>query len=187
LENTVEPVETIEELRVVELPVARPKPPHPCQIIFKGTDPSEAARVEVRAWLDRLGALTTPMIGGQVVIEAVDEGRREDRRYHVRMELTMPEGVVVVGPDHPSNAPHEDVYVAIRNAFRAARRQLESSVPSLGSSIAKPGSIAANPDLDGERGEARIGGPEPQAVDDSGRQQMRVDPSDATPVKAPGF
>ena len=124
----MEPVETIEELPVVELPVARPKPPHPCQIIFKGTDPSEAARVEVRAWLDRLGALTTPMIGGQVVIEAVDEGRREDRRYHVRMELTMPEGVVSVGPDHPSNGPHEDVYVAIRNAFRAARRQLESSI-----------------------------------------------------------
>ena len=84
-------------------------------------------RSEVRAWLDKLGALTTPMIGGQVVIEAVDEGRREDRRYHVRMELTMPEGLVVVGPDHPSNGAHEDVYVAIRNAFRAARRQLESS------------------------------------------------------------
>jgi len=124
LEDTVEPVQTIEELPVV----TRPKPPHPCQITFKGMDPSEAARVEVRGWLDRLGALTTPMIGGQVVIESVDEGRREDRRYHVRMELTMPEGVVVVGPEHPSNGPHEDVYVAIRNAFRAARRQLESSV-----------------------------------------------------------
>jgi len=110
------------------LPVVPPRPPHPCQIIFKGMDPTEAARVEVRAWLDRLGALTTPMIGGQVVIEAVDEGRREDRRYHVRMELTMPEGVVSVGPEHPSNGAHEDLYVAIRNAFRAARRQLESSI-----------------------------------------------------------
>jgi ribosome-associated translation inhibitor RaiA len=120
LEDTEETME--------ELPVNRPKPPHPCQITFKGMDPSEAGRVEVRAWLEKLGALTTPMIGGQVVIEAVDEGRREDRRYHVRMELTMPEGVVVVGPEHPSNGAHEDVYVAIRNAFRAARRQLEVSV-----------------------------------------------------------
>src|ERR1022692_2138389 len=120
--------EDTEETRTMEeLPAVRPKPPHPCQIIFKGMDPSEPGRVEVRAWLDKLGALTTPMIGGQVVIEAVDEGRREDRRYHVRMELTMPEGLVVVGPEHPSNAAHEDVYVAIRNAFRAARRQLESS------------------------------------------------------------
>ena len=108
-----------------------PVPPrfiHPCHITFKGMDPSEAGRVEVRAWLDRLGPLTAPMIAGQVVIEAIDEGRRDDRRYHVRMELTMPEGVVSVGPDHPSNGAHEDVYVAIRNAFRAARRQLELSV-----------------------------------------------------------
>jgi hypothetical protein len=109
-----------------ELPINRPKPPHPCQITFRGMDPSEAGRVEVRAWLDRLGTLASPMTAGQVVIEAVDEGRREDRRYHVRMELTMPEGVVVVGPEHPSNGAHEDVYVAIRNAFRAARRELET-------------------------------------------------------------
>jgi hypothetical protein len=107
------------------IPAIAAKPPHPCQIVFKGMDPTEAARIEVRAWLDRLGSLTAPMIGGQVVIEAIDEGRREDRRYHVRMDLTMPEGVVSVGPEHPSNGPHEDVYVAIRNGFRAARRQLE--------------------------------------------------------------
>ena len=42
------------------------------------------------------------------------------------MDLTMPTGVVVVDYDHPSNLPHEDVYVAIRNAFRAARRQLDA-------------------------------------------------------------
>jgi hypothetical protein len=115
---------------VAIVPALAPVPPrfiHPCHITFKGMDPSEAGRVEVRAWLDRLGPLTRTMIAGQVVIEAVDEGRRDDRRYHVRMELTMPEGVVTVGPDHPSNGAHEDVYVAIRNAFRAARRQLELS------------------------------------------------------------
>jgi hypothetical protein len=37
----------------------------------------------------------------------------------------MPAGVVIVGLDHPSNGVHEDIYVAIRNGFRAARRQLE--------------------------------------------------------------
>lgn len=108
-------------------PALPPRFVHPCHITFKGMDPSEAGRVEVRAWLERLGPLTTPMIAGQVVIEAIDEGRRDDRRYHVRMALTMPEGVVTIGPEHPSNGAHEDVYVAIRNAFRAARRQLEIS------------------------------------------------------------
>lgn len=72
----------------------------------------------------RLGALTAPMLGGEVAIEAVEEKRKE-RRYRVRMQLNMPQGPVIVGSDHPVNLPHEDVYVAIRNAFRAARRELE--------------------------------------------------------------
>jgi hypothetical protein len=106
---------------VADVPVV---PPRPCRITFHGVAPSEPPRIEVRAWLARLGALTAPMTGGEVAIEAVDQGRKE-RRYRVRMELVMPAGTVLVGSDHPANLPHEDVYVAIRNAFRAARRELE--------------------------------------------------------------
>ena len=99
--------------------------PRPCQITFGGMTATEAPRVEVRAWLERLGALTATMTGGRVLIDVLDQGRSE-RRYQVRMELSMPRGVVVVGLDHPSNRAHEDVYVAIRNAFRGARRELEA-------------------------------------------------------------
>lgn len=100
-----------------------PLPPS-CRITFVGMDPVEAARLEVRAWLPRLGPLTAPMTAGQVMIEAVEEHRKQ-RLYRVRMELTMPGGPVIVTHEHPRNAAHEDLYVAIRNAFRAARRQLE--------------------------------------------------------------
>lgn len=105
--------------------VARVVPRFPCQITFGGMVASEPARAEVHAWLARLGALTATTTAGQVLIEAVDRGRKEGH-YRVRMDLTMPTGVVVVDYDHPNNGPHEDVYVAIRNAFRAARRQLEA-------------------------------------------------------------
>jgi hypothetical protein len=87
-------------------------------------DPVEAVKLEVRAWLPRLGALTEQMTRGHVRIEVLDEHRRE-RRYRVGMELTLPDGIVAVTHVHPSNLPHEDVYVAVRNAFRAARRELE--------------------------------------------------------------
>jgi hypothetical protein len=102
-----------------------PIPQRPCRILFEGFPASEPPRTEVRAWLVRLGALTAPMLGGEVAIEAVDQGRKETR-YRVRMELVMPAGPVIVGSAHPANVPHEDVYVAIRNAFRAARRELET-------------------------------------------------------------
>ena len=120
-------METMSEDPAAVLPAPLPRsiPTTACRITFGGMEASEPPRVEVRAWLEKLGALTAPMTGGHVIIEAVDRDRKE-RQYHVRMELTMPAGVVVVGPEHPSNAAHEDLYVAIRNAFRAARRQLES-------------------------------------------------------------
>jgi hypothetical protein len=127
------PTDSIDDARAATLALDSPRsgasvgpiPPRPCQIIFEGFPASEPPRVEVRAWLARLGALTAPMIRGEVAIEAVNQGRTEPR-YRVRMELVMPAGPVRVGLDHPANLPHEDVYVAIRNAFRAARRELEA-------------------------------------------------------------
>ena len=117
---------------VAPAPMARVVVPRrPCQITFSGLVASEPARVEVHAWLEKLDALTASMTDGQLLIEAVDRGRHE-RHYRVRMSLTLSTGVVVVDYDHPSNTPHEDVFVAIRNAFRAARRQLEAHVQALG-------------------------------------------------------
>jgi hypothetical protein len=106
-------------------PIVVVRPPRPCRIDFEGCAGTEAVRVEVRAWLDRLGDLTAPMTGAEVVIASIVEPRKE-RLYRVRMRLTMRAGVVAVAPDHPNNGPHEDIFCAIRNAFRAARRQLES-------------------------------------------------------------
>lgn len=112
-------------------PVRHVAPRANCQIAFVGTTASEAPRAEVHAWLAKLGPLTAPMTEGRVVIEAVDQDHKE-RRYRVRMDLTMPHGVVTVGHDHPNNGAHEDIYVAIRNAFRAGRRELEAYSSTLG-------------------------------------------------------
>jgi ribosome-associated translation inhibitor RaiA len=112
-----------------------------CQIAFVGMTASEPPRAEVHAWLARLGLLTAPMTAGRVVIEAVDQDHKE-RRYRVRMDLTMPHGIVTVGHDHPNNAAHEDIYVAIRNAFRAGRRELEAySSRGAPAPVELPGSI----------------------------------------------
>jgi ribosome-associated translation inhibitor RaiA len=109
-------------------------PPQVCQIAFANMDASEPPRAEVRAWLQKLAPLTGSLMGGRVLIEAIDDDQpqrhdrrqeRRERKYRVRVDLTMPHGTVVVGHDHPSNGAHEDVYVAIRNAFRGARRELE--------------------------------------------------------------
>ncbi len=105
--------------------VPRVVAPRVCQVAFSGMPAAERARIDAHAWLERLGELTTSLTSGQVLIEAVNRGRR-GRHYRVRMDLTFPTGVVAVDHDHPNNRPDEDIFVAIRNAFRAARRQLEA-------------------------------------------------------------
>jgi hypothetical protein len=104
-------------------PAAAFVPTRPCRITLDGLDASTALKIEVRAWLDKLGELTAPMTAGHVAIESVNENRKQ-LLYRVHMQFTMPAGVVLVGLDHPSNGVHEDIYVAIRNGFRAARREL---------------------------------------------------------------
>ena len=115
----------------IRVPVRQVPPRANCQIAFVGMTASEPPRAEVHAWLARLGLLTAPMTEGRVVIEAVDHDRKE-RQYRVRMDLTMSQGTVTVGHDHPNNGAHEDIYVAIRNAFRAGRRELEAYSSSRG-------------------------------------------------------
>jgi len=45
--------------------------------------------------------------------------------FHVRVDLKVPGREIVVGRDPAANRGHEDIYVAIRDAFDAAQRLLE--------------------------------------------------------------
>jgi len=153
-ETTVTPAVGVVSLAAPATPAAPivvVRPPRPCRIDFEGFSGTEAVKVEVRAWIDRLGDLTAPMTSAEVAIEAVHEPRK-DRMYRVRMRLAMRAGVVVVAPDHPNNGAHEDVYCAIRNGFRAARRQLEGYLKEHPAVDAPPPVTGGSPIPDGSAG-----------------------------------
>src|SRR3954471_9522170 len=102
---------------------------NPFRIAFKGMEPNKAVETEVRAWLTKLSPLTdaTRMMSGNLVIESVEQRGSRGRsglRYCARMELTTLDTVLVIDRDGAGNAAHEDVYVAVRNAFRLLRREL---------------------------------------------------------------
>ena len=44
--------------------------------------------------------------------------------YQVRIDLTVPGSEIVVSRDPGLNHAHEDIYVTVRDAFNAVRRQL---------------------------------------------------------------
>ncbi|HEY2901916.1 MAG TPA: hypothetical protein VGL59_15135 [Polyangia bacterium] len=88
-------------------------------------DGTEPVRTEIHGWLLRLGPQLRQVKSAHVFVEAVDEPRKL-REHRVRMNLSTLDGAVVtVAHDHPANGAHEDVIVAVRNGFRAARRELE--------------------------------------------------------------
>jgi ribosomal subunit interface protein len=97
----------------------------PLQISFRNMDRSETVEAKVRERVAKLETYFNHISSCRVVIEAPERRRRKGKLYHVRVEIGVP-GTELVANRHPRNKhAHEDVYVAVRDAFDAARRQLE--------------------------------------------------------------
>jgi cold shock CspA family protein len=96
----------------------------PVRITFKNLDPSPALEADVRERVDQLEKFYPRLTGCHVVIEAPHRHHRQGRHYHVHIDLTAPGAEIVAGRSPPEHGAHEDPYVAVRDAFRAARREL---------------------------------------------------------------
>jgi ribosomal subunit interface protein len=97
----------------------------PLQISFRNMDRSETVEAKVRERAARLENYFNHISSCRVVIEAPERRQRKGKLYHVRIEIGVP-GTELVANRHPKDKhAHEDVYVAVRDAFDAARRQLE--------------------------------------------------------------
>lgn len=99
--------------------------PFPLTITYRDLTPSPAIEGFVRRWASRLETVYDRVERCQVVIERPHQHHRHGQRYHVRVTLAVPGPDIEVSRDHALDGAHEDLYVAIRDAFRAARRQLE--------------------------------------------------------------
>lgn len=94
------------------------------QITFHNIDASEAVERKVRERASELEQFFDRIIACHVVIERPNRRRHGDL-YRVRIDLTVPGKRLVVRRSPAENHAHEDVYVAVRDAFDAARRRLE--------------------------------------------------------------
>lgn len=97
----------------------------PIQISFRNVDPSEAVEANIRSKIDWLETFYDRIQSCRVVVEVPHRHHRQGKIFQVRVDLTVPGGEIVVNRESGLNGAHEDVYVAIRDAFDAARRRLE--------------------------------------------------------------
>ncbi len=100
----------------------------PLQITYRDMLPSEAVERVIRERAERLDQFCDRIMSCRVVVESRHRRHHQGTLYHIRIDLTAPGDEIVVSREPALHKSHEDVYVAIRDAFDAARRRLEDYV-----------------------------------------------------------
>jgi len=114
----------------------------PVTVAFEGVPESDA--VQRAAWEHgaELEKFSDRITSCRVVVARPHHHGRQGALYSVRIDLTVPGEEIVVNREHRFDHAHEDVLVAMRDAFHAARRQLEDHVRRIGGLVkshARPG------------------------------------------------
>jgi ribosomal subunit interface protein len=95
------------------------------QITFRNMPVSEAVEAKIRERAVALDKFFPNIVACKVVVESTARAHQKGKLYYLRVDLTVP-GKQIVSKRHPdAHHSHEDIYVAVRDAFDEARRQLE--------------------------------------------------------------
>ncbi|HEX8702447.1 MAG TPA: HPF/RaiA family ribosome-associated protein [Myxococcaceae bacterium] len=100
----------------------------PLQITYRGMGPSEAMSEYIREHAEKLEQFFDRIVGCHVVVEQPHKHHRQGKHFHVRVDLHVPGKDIVVTRDHAKREAHEDPYMAVSDAFEAARGQLQHYV-----------------------------------------------------------
>ncbi len=93
----------------------------PVEIHFLDMPPSDAVEEKIRERADRLSRFSEEIQKCQVWVHSPHGHHRKGRLFGIRIRLTVPDDEIAIGLE----PTEDDVYVAIRDAFDAARRRLE--------------------------------------------------------------
>ena len=102
--------------------------PATLQISYRNMDSSPSIEQQVRERFAQLEKFFDRLIACHVVVEEGHRRHQQGNVFHVRVDMVAPGRELVVRRDPPEHQAHEDAHVAIRDAFDAARRQLEDYV-----------------------------------------------------------
>lgn len=94
----------------------------PLQLVFLGMEPSAAVEAAVREKAARLDHFSPDIMSCRVEIDLSHKHKHQGRPYAVRIHLTLPRHELTV-----DRVQHEDVYVALRDAFDSMKRQIRET------------------------------------------------------------
>jgi ribosomal subunit interface protein len=91
----------------------------PLQITSRQLPVTRAIETSIKEKISKLDRYYDRIIGCRVTIDTPHRHKHKGRQYNLSIDMTVPGKEIVV--KHES---HEDLYVSIREAFEAAKRQL---------------------------------------------------------------
>jgi cold shock CspA family protein len=97
----------------------------PLQITFHGLEPSDAIEARIHAKTAQLERFYPYITSCRVTVDAPHHHQHRGRLYSVRLDIRVPDAEIIINRDHHADHAHEDVYVAIRDAYDAAVRRLQ--------------------------------------------------------------
>ena len=91
-------------------------------------EPSDEIKQVIHDKVIKLDRFSKDIITFKVIVEAPHKHHHKGNLYQVHIDITLPRHELIVNRAPSEHHAHEDVYVAIRDAFKAAGRQLEDYV-----------------------------------------------------------
>lgn len=122
----------------------------PIQITYRNMEPSPSVTARIRAEAAKLDRYFNRITSCRVSVEAPHRHQKWGELFHIRVELGVPRGEIVVGHEPglhhnisahgelarnskrvETNRPHKDIYITIADTFKAVRRRLQHRVQRL--------------------------------------------------------
>jgi cold shock CspA family protein/ribosome-associated translation inhibitor RaiA len=100
----------------------------PLQVQFRNMDESDFVYNAVWDHAERLEIFFNRITSCQVIVSLPHRHKHRGNIYTVQLRLHVPGGDVYISTTGEKNHAHEDVYVAVRDAFDAAKRKLEDVI-----------------------------------------------------------
>jgi ribosomal subunit interface protein len=104
----------------------------PLQITIRDIEQSEALETRIRDKAKKLDEFFNHIVSCRVVVEMPHKHQQQGKQFSVRIDIGVAGGEIVVNRDHA-----EDVYVALRDAFDAAKRQVQEYARKLRGDVKK--------------------------------------------------
>jgi ribosome-associated translation inhibitor RaiA len=100
----------------------------PLQVAFDGVQHSDAVEARIREEVEKLEQFNDRIVSARVVVTKPQRRHHKGDTFQVRITLVVPDvPEIAVSREPAESGAHEDVYVTIRDAFKAARRQLQDA------------------------------------------------------------